>query len=406
MRRIFIVLIGVYTLFFTACKPEPEIPPWNPERIKVDGNRFVNESGETVIFRGYQIQEADLYVKVAFAVADGHSWWWDEDDNSHTLTSTTHFIDINKAIAETKKWGANVIRHNIYPINLTFFGVDKMLNEVEKWVRAAAENEIYSIICLHAIGYLPDYPNGSTNQTVGRSPWEIALVTNPAQYNEFWDKVSKRFRGNKAVAMYEIFNEPTKDENNPFNEIRYWNDWMTYATGTIDMIRNNDPDTVVLVGAPNWADSLYGTDISGSNGFIGRSNVAYAIHVYPHTAKYYAFPRDADDHNNWEKAWGRYANTVPIVISEVGYGSSALHPEDPGLSDYLESTYQGPGRYRNAIMDYIESKKVSWTAFGISDIPWHENGDYPHVNELSLTSDRNFTLSDWGEFVVPYTRGW
>jgi hypothetical protein len=210
--------------------------------------------------------------------------------------------------------------------------------------------------------------------------------------------------------MYEILNEPTitnfifEDWNDHMG--RDWDEWMAYATKTIDMIRQNDPEAVVLVGPPGWCTTILGPrdwdkeGFKSDYGFIQRPNVAYAIHVYPHTTIGFV-PRDpSNEFINWEYGCGQYSDEIPIFISEVGY-SSFKHPE---IADACEDAYIGPGRYREDIMSYLESKNLGWSVFTFDEDYYHEafgegeNYVPGHVADWSMIQDANFTPSDAGEF--------
>jgi endoglucanase len=61
----------------------------SPEWIKVEGNRFVNEYGQTVIFQGVNIADPDKLAKAGK---------WEK-----------------KHFEEAKNWGSNIIRLPIHP---------------------------------------------------------------------------------------------------------------------------------------------------------------------------------------------------------------------------------------------------------------------------------------------------
>ncbi len=57
----------------------------------------------------------------------------------------------------------------------------------------------------------------------------------------FFDSMSKKY-GQYPNVIYEIFNEPTRDQS--------WKEIKDYAVELIRTIRKNDPDNIILVGNP------------------------------------------------------------------------------------------------------------------------------------------------------------
>ena len=88
--------------------------------ISIKGNRFVNESGKTMIFQGVNIR-------------DPHNL---EEDGNWTLS---HF-------KEAKKWGANIIRLPIHPVAWRARGEAEYLKLIDQAVEWAGQLDLYLIL--------------------------------------------------------------------------------------------------------------------------------------------------------------------------------------------------------------------------------------------------------------------
>ena len=73
-----------------------------------------------------------------------------------------------------------------------------------------------------------------------------ARLTQSRLYPEavaFFSELAAKY-GDKPNVIYEIVNEPEKDET--------WPQVKEYATAVISAIRQHDPDNLVIVGSPEW----------------------------------------------------------------------------------------------------------------------------------------------------------
>lgn len=119
-----------------------------------------------------------------------------------------------------------------------------MVNTIVDWCEARG---IYVIIDWHML--TPGDPNAHINEA-----------------KTFFAEMSLRHKDKKHV-IYEICNEP--------NGVS-WSTVKTYADTIIPIIRANDPDTIIIVGTPNW--SQLGTDVA--NNKLNYSNIMYTFHFY------------------------------------------------------------------------------------------------------------------------------
>lgn len=129
--------------------------------------------------------------------------------------------------------------------------------------------------------------------------WHVLNEQNPLTYKDealkFFDEMSELYADYGNV-IYEICNEP--------NGSGSWNDVTAYANEVIPVIRENDPDSVIIVGTPTWSQDID----QALNSPLGYDNIMYALHFYAAT------------HTDWLRS--RMENCVnsglPVFISEFG----------------------------------------------------------------------------------------
>lgn len=272
--------------------------------ITIKGNRFVNEQGSQVIFKGVAIADPHKIVK------DGR---WDRK----------HFYAI-------KKWGANIVRIPVHPGKFRSLGKEKYMRLLDDAVKWCEEYEMYAIIDWHSIGNLKEEKFESHDKT-----------TSMKETLAFWNLVSQRYAGNPTVAFYELFNEPAANVREYDLGDCTWRQWKLMVEKIIDTIRANDKRTITLVGGFDWAYDL--RDAAADP--ISKEGVAYVAHPYPGKCKP---PREP----HWEKHFGFLASRFPVFVTEMGYyhkGEVAYFVDD--------------GSFRNGILKYLDKKQISWCAW-------------------------------------------
>lgn len=89
----------------------------------------------------------------------------------------------------------------------------------------------------------------------------------------FFGDMARRY-GHRPHVIYEIYNEPLGNAN-------WTRDVKPYAERVIAAIRAADPDNLIVVGTPTWAQDV---DIAAADP-IKDPNVAYSLHFYAGTHK-------------------------------------------------------------------------------------------------------------------------
>ena len=180
----------------------------------------------------------------------------------------------------------------------------KCMNKV---IKAAIKNDLYIIIDWHT--YYPQKKEAKA----------------------FFSMMAQKY-GKYPHIIYEIYNEPMEDS---------WESVKEYATDIISEIRKYDPDNIILVGSPHWDQDLHLVAESPLEGF---NNIMYTLHFYAATHK-------QELRDRAEAAWEK---GIPIFVSEC----AGMECTGGGPLDIPEWT-----RW----VEWLESKKISWVNWSISD---------------------------------------
>ena len=147
----------------------------------------------------------------------------------------------------------------------------------------------------------------------------------------FFAEMSKKY-GKYPNIIYEVFNEPDHET---------WWEVKTYAEEVIKVIRENDPNNIILVGCPHWDQDV---DLPAADPIRGYDNLMYTMHFY--AATHGKELRDRTD--------DAIKSGLPIFISE---------------SAGMEASGDGPLNMKawQEYIDWMESRKLSWITWSVSD---------------------------------------
>jgi len=301
--------------------------------VKVQGNKFVGPDGNELVFRGLCFSDP---VKL---VRDGQ---WNE-----------------RYFAEAAAWGANVVRFAVHPANLNAMGWEETFNAMDQGIAWAKQHGLYVIMDWHSIGNLKDelYTSPMYNTT-------------KAETFKFWRTVARRYKDEPAVALYELFNEPTVTA--PEVGDCTWTEWRDLQEQIIDTVRTYNPRAVCLCAGFNWAYDL--TPVAAEP--VRRENIGYVCHPYP-------MKRPEPWEEKWEADFGYVSNQYPVICTEIGF----CLEDDPGAHIPVIST----DVYGEHITRYLEQKGISFTVWCFD----------PHWAPTLIT-DWNYTLSTQGRFFKAY----
>lgn len=279
--------------------------------IRVEGNKFVDDNGDRVIFRGVNISDPDK-------IAKNGRW------------SKKHFEVI-------KQWGANVIRIPIHPVAWRQRGKEEYFKLLDQAVVWASDLDLYLIIDWHSIGNLK---TGLFQHEMYRTSKQETL--------DFWRSVSYRYKDVPTVAFYEIFNEPTI-YNGQLGRIT-WQEWKGICEEIINIIFAQDKNVIPLVAGFNWGYDLKPV----KDDPIGIQGIGYVSHPYPQKTS-------APFEENWERDFGFAADKYPLFATEIGF----MAAEEPGSHIPVISDE----KYGQAVVKYFRKKGISWAVWNF-DPDW------------------------------------
>lgn len=277
------------------------------EQIHIEGNKFIDESGDTVVFKGLCLADP---VKL---LGEGQ---WNE-----------------QIFAKAEEWGANIVRFAVHPSNINALGWDETFAAMDDGIEWAKNHGLYVIMDWHSIGNLKyeQFQSEMYNTTL-------------EQTLKFWRTVAARYKDEPTVAVYELFNEPTCTVEGKDMTPVIWPEWKVILEEIIDAIREIDPDAVCLVAGFNWAYDLTGVAAEP----VARPGVAYASHPYP-------MKREEPWAEKWEADFGYVADAFPVICTEIGYCLA----DEPGAHIPVMAT----DAYGKAITSYLDSKGISFTVW-------------------------------------------
>lgn len=165
--------------------------------------------------------------------------------------------------------------------------------------------------------------------------WHILKDGDPMKYvnesQEFFKEYSSKYAKVPNI-IYEICNEP--------NGVTWKDSIKPYANTIIPIIRENSPDSLIIVGTPSWSSEL--NDVISSP--LEFNNILYAFHFYAanHKTEYRRRIQEALDNN------------LCIIISE--WGTTTLTGND-NLS--LDASAEW--------LDFLNNNNISWINWSFSN---------------------------------------
>jgi endoglucanase len=166
--------------------------------------------------------------------------------------------------------------------------------------------------------------------------WHILSDGNPMTYVEeskkFFDEMSAKYADTPNV-LYEICNEPN-------GNVSWANDIKPYAEQVIPVIRENSPQSIILVGSGTWSQDIN----EPADNPLSFDNIMYTCHFY------------AGTHGSWLRDRIDYALSkgAPIFISE--WGTSA--------ADGNGGVFENETR---EWLDFLNERNISWCNWSLCD---------------------------------------
>ena len=269
-------------------------PVYYNGKLSVQGTQMVNECGKPVQLRGMSSHGLAWFPKCY------------TEESLTALVNDWH-IDIFRLAIYTHEWGG-------YTTN-QWKSKDEYNAYIDNMVDICGKLGIYCIIDWHVLNEGSGNPKNTLDDAI-----------------PFWEYMSAKHKGDKHV-LYEICNEPNG------TNVR-WSDVKEYADAVIPVIRENDPDKIIICGSPTWSQDV---DIAAQDP-LSYDNVMYTLHFYSGTHTQYL--RD--------KADNAIKKGLAIFVTEFG---TTLASGDGGV--FLDEC--------NTWMDWMEERKISWVNWSFAD---------------------------------------
>ncbi|HHW90152.1 MAG TPA: glycoside hydrolase family 5 protein [Clostridiales bacterium] len=304
--RLFCLLSLLFFVFyFNACSSitRVEIPQSGVSRngrLKViedkDGiMRLANEKGAFISLRGMSTYNFNRVI-----VGEG----------------SQNLLNSNAFSALRKDWNCNVIRLAVY-VRAEDNGYNGMkeqtLNNIDKAVQLATDNDMYVIIDWHVLS-----PGDPTDDVY--------------KYDEeFFTNVAQKYGKSKNV-MFEIMNEP---HSYTLNDQDFWTHIKPYAQKMVNLIRKYSKN-IIIIGNPCWSQR---PDICAQDPVEGE-NLMYSVH-------FYAGSHGEELRNNILAA---LEGKVAVFCTEWGTTTSDGGQRDKKI--YASET--------DVWLDFLDEHKISW----------------------------------------------
>ena len=304
---------------------EPTEPAELDMTLKVEGSVLVDSNGHAVQLRGM---------------------------STHGLAWFPQYVNREFFRELHDEWEANAVRLAMYTEEYGGYcgGGDReeLKNLVKSGVEYATDAGLYVII-----------------------DWHILADGNPNQHLEdakaFFEEMSDLY-ANHTNVLYEICNEP--------NGATDWASIKRYALEIIPVIREKDPDAVIIVGTPTWSQDI---DKAAADPITEYDNIMYTLHFY------------AASHTEWlrERLKNAVKSGLPVFVSEFGICDAS----------------------GNGQIDYDQAKQWVQTMdeLGISYLNWNlsNKNETSACFKESVSKSNGFTvedLSDSGNWIYTILR--
>lgn len=255
--------------------------------LKTKGSKLVNSKDEEIQLRGISSHGLQWYKEL-------YTY-----DNLKTLHDT---------------WNTNVFRIAMYtdPNQDGYIKNNSLKEDVIAIVDRLIELDMYVII-----------------------DWHILADNNPQTYQNqaitFFTELSQKY-ANKPNVIYEICNEPN-------GNITWDNNVKPYAETLINVIRQNAPNALIIVGLPEWCKDL--TPVSKNP--LSYNNIIYSVHFYAGT----------DGQSLRNKMDDFLTNNLPIFVSECGI------TDNTGNGKIYEYEFK-------EWVNYLNENNISWLFWSFS----------------------------------------
>ena len=266
--------------------------PSNSGKLQVVDGKLCSENGEPVMLRGV---------------------------STNGLITAEDYLNEPLFRELSRDRGVNLVRLAMYTYGVGVVGYctggdkDRHKRDIVQGVELAQAADMYAIV-----------------------DWHILSDGDPNQYLEeakaFFAEMAERFCSYDNV-LYEICNEPNGVD---------WPAVKAYAEQLIPVIREKDPEAVILVGNPDWSKDLS----SVFNDPLDEDNILYTLHFYAAS--------HGQDLRDVTQQFSRMG--LPVFVTEFGVTSSS-----GGFPRDLESA--------DRWIELLEQENISYCMWSFSAAP-------------------------------------
>lgn len=288
-------------------------------RLSIKGTQLVDQNGNSLMLRGVS--------------SHGIAWYPEYTNYS--------------ALKTLKDYGANTFRIAMYVEQNDGYLEEPELNK--KLLFSAIENslaaDLYTIVDWHVLR--DENPNRNIEEAM-----------------DVLEEVARRYGDNPGI-IYEICNEPNGDTT--------YEDIVCYVEQVIPIIRKHAPNSLILVGTPNFCTSLS----EAIEDPIEYQNIMYTYHYYAGIS---------DCKFAMEEIKRGLESGLPIFVSEWGLDSHDITQQHwKETSDFL---------------DYLEKEKIGWINWSLSN----KDEGYSMIksDSIKLHSWNDEDITDSGKFILKY----
>ncbi|WP_222915758.1 cellulase family glycosylhydrolase [Natrinema sp. SYSU A 869] len=274
------------------------------------------------------------------------------------------------------EWHPNTVRLPVVEDAVHEQGMQYVVDELLRpAVDVLADRGVYAMIDFHLIR--PYVEALSHGEGMVEDGWADSLddlgfdphVGTDDLLTEFWSAVAPAFADDENV-LFELFNEPTLPvtwstygEHGSAVQTREdeWMLWRDTAQSWVDSIRDEAPETPIIIGSPDWTSR---TKFAAEYPFDGE-NLIYSGHIYPDNGLPHDTLERGDEGDTYEVGpfdpeYGAPAEEVPVIITEFGW--------DPD-EDFRESVEFGTtSGWGEPVREWLESyENMGWIAWCFDD---------------------------------------